>query len=391
MKEKATDSLPALDFFADECKGCKLCYAECSVLNGLGMSPVQLARLVAGDQDVPENIISLVQQCSLCGLCSSHCPFALNPGDLMQTARQSLIASDAVTADTYLPMLVDQEHHFFSLFRNTWKIDYSDLKQEHCSTLFFPGCSLSSFSPELTRSVYGWLQQQDSTIGFSAACCGLPLANIGLAERCCNHVAKLGQEFSAAGVKRIISACPNCFYHLQGQFPGVEVVSLYPLLVDAGFQLPAGLKTTIHDSCPDRYTGLVGEAMRSMLASTELTEMEHHGKQTICCGSGGIVSMVAPEVSQQRAELRIDEIRATKADLCVSTCMACVKRLHGEEDDSPEVVHLLELVFDHKLDHVQLQQRLEGMWQGEPGQRNLELLSGGGEIANARDERTEKA
>ena len=65
----------------------------------------------------------------------------------MQSARQSLVGNDSIEVSSYLPMLVDQPHHFFPLFRNTWQIDYSDLKRDKCSTLFFPGCSLASFFP----------------------------------------------------------------------------------------------------------------------------------------------------------------------------------------------------------------------------------------------------
>ena len=130
--------------------------------------------------------------------------------------------------------------------------------------------------------------------------------------------------------------------------------------------------------------------MRAIMSATEVVEMEHHGANTLCCGSGGIVSMVAPEVSQQRAKRRICEINQTAADVCVSTCMACVKRLNLEAEGSPQVVHLLELVFNYKIDHVQLQQRLEEMWQGERGHRNLNLLNGvGSEMEDAIAERTE--
>jgi len=377
MKDTMSRLNATLSCFAGECAGCESCYSECSLLGSLGVSPLQLADLVLGHEEIPEEIVSLVQQCSLCGLCSTNCPVGLNPGDLMQSLRESLVKAARIEVDSYLPMLVDRQHHFFSLYRDTWQIDYSDLKKQECSVLFFPGCSLSSFAPQLTRSAHHWLQQdQGLDVGFSDSCCGLPLANIGLGERCAQHLNGLAEEFEEAGVRQIVSACPNCFYHFQNRFPGIEVISLYQLLEEAGTRIPPGMIATIHDSCPDRYTGAIGKSMRAMLGATRIVEMEHNRSETICCGSGGIVSMVAPEVSHQRAERRIGEICRTAADVCISTCMACVKRLHGEGGDVPEVVHLLELVFDRKIDHGELQYRLEQMWQGERGRRNLALLSG---------------
>lgn len=376
MKTVSDDHSRALAYFANHCVGCGRCYGDCLVLNSLGMDPAQLAEMLHNPLELPAEVVSLIQQCSLCGLCSRSCPFSLNPGDLMQSARQSLMAGGMTLADSYLPMLVDRRHHFFSLFRHTWQIDYTDLKGDSGSTLFFPGCSLASFAPGLTRAVYDWLQQRGMDVGFSDSCCGLPLLNIGLAERSEAHVDRLRDGFEKAGVGKIISACPNCYYHFQNQFPGIEVISLYQLLEEDGIKIPAGMTATVHDSCPDRYTGAIGASVRAILADSKIIEMEHHGADTMCCGAGGIVSMVAPETSQQRAELRIGEIRTMPADICVSSCMGCVKRLHSEEDDTPAVVHLLELIFNQKIDHILLQDRLESMWQGERGRRNLELMHG---------------
>ena len=62
MKDVTSGYHPAQEFFAQQCAGCKLCYAECSVLDGLGMSPVQLANMLRSNQDIPAQIISLIQQ-----------------------------------------------------------------------------------------------------------------------------------------------------------------------------------------------------------------------------------------------------------------------------------------------------------------------------------------
>ena len=377
MKDSMSPHIAALHYFSSACVGCRICDRECALLDSFETTPAQLAALALGHEELPEETVGLVQQCSLCGLCGTNCPAGLNPADLMQALRESLVKAQRIEIGSYLPMLVDRQHHFFSLYRSTWHIDYSDLLKQDCSVLFFPGCSLAGFAPELTRSVYHWLaEEHGSDIGFSDSCCGLPLANIGLGERCKNHANALAGEFARTGVRQIVSACPNCFYHLQGKFPGIEVVSLYQLLAEADIKVPEGLTTTIHDSCPDRYTGAIAESMRAILAPTRIVEMEHSRSRTICCGAGGIVSMVAPEVSRERAERRIGEICRTRADVCISTCMACVKRLHVDSDDAPEVVHLLEVVFDQKIDHRELQYRLEQMWQGERGDRNLELLNG---------------
>ena len=375
-----------LEHFRTHCTGCGLCSRSCEILVQLAVSPAELAEQLIAGTGLAESIESAIQHCALCGLCSRSCPLELNPGDLLQAAREVLVEQGCIDPIAYRPMLVDQQPHFFSLYRKSWNVDFSDLERLTGPTLFWPGCSLASFAPDLTRAAHQWLQQQGFEVGFSADCCGLPLHNIGLGQRGERYLARLVEQFAAKGVKHLITACPNCYYYFQNSLTDIKVSSLFPLLVEAGVRLADQAGVTVHDSCPDRVSGQIGSALRTLLQGAEIVEMTHHGSQTLCCGAGGIVSMVKPELSQTRAERRAAEIAQTGTGTCVSACMACVKRLQGTENlcavqgqhcpEPARVVHILELIFGMKIDHDRLQQQLELMWQDELGQRNLALLSG---------------
>ena len=188
----------------------------------------------------------------------------------------------------------------------------------------------------------------------------------------------------SARAKRLITACPNCFYHFRKHLPNIEVVPLYQLMAEAGVQVSGAAKITVHDSCPDRFSGRIGEQVRLLLGGHPLTEMPHHGQDTHCCGAGGIVSMVDPELSNQRAQLRIAEFEESTADYCVTACMGCTKRLESactadsrqqQGQNHARVRHLLELIFDLPVDHEQIQSNIHHMWQGDKGEHNWRLLA----------------
>jgi len=171
-----------------------------------------------------------------------------------------------------------------------------------------------------------------------------------------------------------VTACPNCYYHLSGFLPGIEVLSLYDLMVKNGLELKGEQPLSIHDSCPDRYDLGVGEDIRKLLVGYTQIEMEHTGKNTICCGSGGIVSMIDPELCQERAILRMKEWDNTKTEHCVTACMACAHRL-ARASNPGNVIHILELVFNIPVDYAQIDHNAQAMWEGKQGKNNLARLS----------------
>jgi len=57
---------------------------------------------------------------------------------------------------------------------------------------------------------------------------------------------------------------------------------------------------TVHDPCAIRFESAIHDAARDLLAQKELQveEMKHHHTKTICCGEGGSVGFLTPELSQ---------------------------------------------------------------------------------------------
>ena len=245
---------------------------------------------------------------------------------------------------------------------------------------------MASYAPELTREVHAWLQGQGYKMGFTEICCGKPLVSIGLGERTKQWLGRLQAEMEAAGATKLVTACPNCLHLLSQYLEGIEFISLYDLLHEAGFHVEGAERLTIHDSCPDRYELEVGKQIRVLLDGHPLVEMEHHGSNTICCGSGGIVSMIDPQLSEERARQRLDEFEATGAERVVTACMACSYRL-ARASSAEKIVHCLELVFDHRVDLASVTAKLQAMWEGEWGEFNQYRLSNAQIITGDGDDR----
>lgn len=119
----------------------------------------------------------------------------------------------------------------------------------------------------------------------------------------------------------------------------------------------------MHDSCRDRSSLAIGADVRAILSGFELVEMAHHGRTTVCCGSGGLVSLIEPGLCEARAQTRVAEFRATEADRLVTACASCARRLSAAAGPGT-VLHYLELVFSCRVDWGGADERLFSPWQG---------------------------
>lgn len=361
-----------LEKFSTECIQCGICINTCSLLEKVGLTPGEIADMVLqGTSD--EDTVRAIQCCALCGKCGEDCLVNLNPSEMMKAAREMLIQQGKINPEDYDVMLVDRDWNFFSIYNATYGVRYDDLAVEACEVIFFPGCTLASYSPELTRATYNWLKQNGMQVGFTDLCCGKPLDSIGMTKEADRYLDRLRAQIQNSGAKKIITSCPNCETTLRHHLPGIEIVSIFPLLIEAGFQLDGDQVVTFHDSCPDRYDIKNPTAVRKLFAGFEQKEMASHGKNTICCGSGGIVSMIDPDLCAERAQIRMAEFTDTGADVCITSCMACAHRL-GRASEPGKVRHCLEYIFNIPVDYEQVEKNTYAMWQGEAGQLNLTRL-----------------
>jgi len=166
-------------------------------------------------------------------------------------------------------------------------------------------------------------------------------------ERCCGHdLLWEGDEDSfrrlaeinhalirGSGVKRIVTACPECARTLALDYPafgydlGVEVQHLSQWLAQAleegRLHLNRGeCRLTYQDPCRlGRHLGEY-EAPRQVLAALgEVVEMDPSGRLAQCCGTSAWTACGA--VNRELQDERLRQARATGADLLVTACVKC--------------------------------------------------------------------
>ena len=136
----------------------------------------------------------------------------------------------------------------------------------------------------------------------------------------------------------MVFACPSC-YHTWWEQPenGMEIfhsTQFVKNLIDEGkicFRPQEKItKVTYHDPCDLGRASGVYEAPREILRAipgVDLVEMEGNRENCKCCGGGGNLEMVRPDLSAAMAKAKIEEIKATGAEMVVTACQQCIRSM----------------------------------------------------------------
>ncbi|MBU2702343.1 Fe-S oxidoreductase [Sporomusaceae bacterium BoRhaA] len=353
-----------------ECLQCKQCSNCCSLLAKSGQSPL----------DMTKRGITLYEalSCSLCGACETVCPKRLSPKQLFLARRREAVKSGEIDSAAYRYLLPDRKNNIMNAYRSYYGIDYSDVNSfSHAETCFFPGCTLMTYSPNLTRAIYERLKDSCGCKGVWTECCGKLLDQIGLQERVKDFRSCLQGFVQEHNIKRIIVACPGCYYELQDVFQACDVIvqTVYEVIDFAKQEQSDNRQYTVHDSCPDRFAGIFGSQVRQALKQCGFStrEMAHTQMNTICCGSGGQLSHFRPELVEELVKLRQQEVRETNADVLVGYCLNCVLKYDNYSSEIP-VTHALNLLLGLQDDYKGGKARLEKMFSGSDGEKRWEEI-----------------
>ena len=180
---------------------------------------------------------NFIQKCILCGRCTRHCPSAVDVPAMVTAARTVLAETDPVSLELYRPVWVDYDWNIFTIYRDTYRVDYRDLVKINARRYSSPAVLCPAMRRSLTRASFDWLSERSGHVGLSLSCCGLPLAQMGAAERAAKYMATLRQSVNATGARRIDNRLPHVSLPFAGTAPGLagtEVVSRYQLMAEAG-------------------------------------------------------------------------------------------------------------------------------------------------------------
>jgi len=319
--------------WADKCIECPLCRRECAFLEKYG-NPKEIAGRIDPGGDAT---LTLAFECSLCGLCGAVCPVNLDPRDLFLEMRRGAVKKGIAPFPEH-KMLLDYEKRGTSR-----RYSYYALP-EGCDTIFFPGCGLPGTRPKRTLQVYNHLRVSIPHLGIVLDCCTKPSHDLGCQDYFLAMFGEMRDYLVQNGVRTVLTACPNCFRVFKENGNGLEIKTVYEVLAEKGLpvnQTPTGKPVVIHDPCAIRHEIPIHDAVRTLVRNQglQVEEMSHQGLKTLCCGEGGAVGMLAPELAGQWGQKRKAE---AENRVLVTYCVGCSSLL----GKLTSTLHLLDLAFE---------------------------------------------
>ncbi|MCP3873744.1 MAG: (Fe-S)-binding protein [Desulfobacteraceae bacterium] len=314
------------------CGGCDVCIKECDFLARYG-NPGSIVNKYKAD---PDRWIATSFECSLCGLCTSVCPQALDPATMFQNFRKQAVEKGQGHFGKHQG-LINYENKGTSKKYSLYSLP------ENCDTIFFPGCSLTGTRPDNTLKAYEYLKTHISNIGIVMDCCTKPSHDLGRQDYFDKTFSKLKLYLLENNIQTIIVACPSCHKIFNNYAPEFIVETIYDIMSSKGVEDKKKFsgQVTIHDPCPVRFENKIQDSVRLIVKAKgiEIIDTPHKRNKTFCCGEGGAVGCLSPDLAQGWTKKRIHEAHPHKI---VSYCAGCVNLLSKKSD----AIHLLDLVFD---------------------------------------------
>ncbi len=316
---------------ATECVECSLCRKECKFLQEYG-SPRQIAL----EFDIlSEPHRAMAYACSLCGLCTAVCPKGLNPAAMFLEIRRAAVRKGLAPYPEHKGILnyerrgVSRRYSWYGL-------------PSGCETVFFPGCTFTGTRPHTTLAFYGYLKRHVPGAGIVLDCCTKPSHDLGRQTYFESMFDEMKGFCMESGVRRIIVACPNCYNIFKTYGEGLSVTTAYEFMASDGIptRTQSGKTVTVHDPCVLRFEDAVQLAVRQLLVKQglQVQEMAHHHQKTLCCGEGGSVGCLAPELSDHWGALRKKEVNGHRT---FTYCAGCANNLRRRMPTG----HLMDLMF----------------------------------------------
>jgi NADPH-dependent glutamate synthase beta subunit-like oxidoreductase len=321
---------------------CSQCVQNCPFLQHyvtqFPRTEKELVRLLA-EQGAADPL--LPYSCHYCGLCQAVCPQDLHAGKPCLTAREALVTQ----GNGPLPPHKGIQNYVKWGASPTFACSRPDPATGKAARVFFPGCSLAGHFTAVVQAAYAYLSKKLPDTGIMLNCCGAPSYFMGEKGVMLRVIAQIARELEQLGAEEVIVACTHCYQTFQEFLPGVHLRTIYEALHEVG--LPPGVQATsawtfnIQDACGARQAPHIHAAVRALVTNLGYTiaEMAHNREHSICCGSGGMVPAVAPELARKMTEFRLSE--ATH-DL-VTYCASCRSRL---AKTGYPTLHVLDLLFN---------------------------------------------
>ncbi|MEW6375225.1 MAG: (Fe-S)-binding protein [Thermodesulfobacteriota bacterium] len=363
-----------------KCNRCGFCLAVCPVYTVRGREGATprgknalVRAIIEGKIGWTPEIEETLFRCTGCRLCTQTCFPAVE-------TNQGVLAGRACLADiNQYPKIVDRvveslENNFNisdepNEDRSQW-IDFLKDHPEHlyqkekAQVVYFVGC-VAAFFPLVQKIPQAFVQVLEkclvdfTLLGGEEWCCGFPLIQMGMAEKIQKLVEHNQEKVKEVDAKTVVFACPSC-YHTWKKKYNTHATLLHStefmerLIKEGKIEFNKGFNKTVtyHDPCDLGRNSDVYDPPRNILKQIpglKLIELESNRQLCVCCGGGGDLEMIDPELSAAIAEMKIQEIKDTGADIVVTSCQQCIRTISGyarKQEIDLSVMDITEVVLE---------------------------------------------
>jgi len=327
----------------NKCYGCDLCDDACPVRLFNAGDKLNIIYNTWNNEDDGVPLYS----CLTCTACTNACPQLVDYDSYIDIRRNLIVGGPPATEipHTLLQAVLaaeaeeDADEAFVSI--EDYPID--------SNVGYYPGCvdyidQEMVFSHvnegemnlgETTTAAFTLFEEMGEDVTYLGRdflkCCGHDQKWQGLSEVFEKLKAYNQKKLGESGIDTLVTSCAECFrtFALDYELDGMKVMHTTEYLVEKGFDMDLSMDedvtVTYHDPCRLGRQMDLYDKPRDLVKSVEgvsLVEMEHHGEDALCCG---VSSMMACNENSRALRLqRFDEVKATGAEVMLTTCPKCV-------------------------------------------------------------------
>ncbi|SHH35313.1 FAD-dependent oxidoreductase [Tepidibacter thalassicus] len=324
---------------------CKLCMKECLMLRDYTDCPKTLFKEYL--EKGYENMDPLIAySCNQCSQCTIKCPNDFDIKSNFDEMRREYVKANGGDSpleghkglDKAIELDCSEKTSAYVKARTGKRTKY----------VLVPGCTVPVYSPELVEKTLLHLKEAlDGEVGAVLQCCAKPTLMIGEDEKFEKRFKMVQKSIDETGADVIVTLCPSCYLTYE-KYAKQEVISYWDL-IHQKIGLPKGQKGigensdvvfNIHDSCPTRHVTSHHDSVRWILKELgyKVEEMNNIRENTRCCGVGGMVGCVNPQLQEKVLNRRVND--ATSNHI-ISYCGSCRVSMENGGLDS---LHILDLI-----------------------------------------------
>ena len=334
------------------------------------------------EQVITEGLVSAetLWSCTTCRACVEECPMMIEHVDAIVDMRRFLTMEKGDTPNKGAEVLdniiaTDNPNGYSPASRTNWAADQnlpvmSDVKAAEVLFWVSDG-AFDMRSQRILRSFVKLLKAANvdfAVLGDEELDSGDVARRLGDDAAFQNLARRNLETLSKYKFSKIVTTDPHAYHCLRNEYQdlgsdalsGVEVLHhttyLNELVKQGKLKLDSfnGGTVTYHDPCYlGRYNGEY-EAPRELLRSLgiQVAEMERSGFRSRCCGGGGGAPITDIPGERRIADMRMEDVNSTGAELVAVGCQQCTAMLEGVVEPRPEVKDIAEILADQLIEEV---------------------------------------